>query len=185
MSIFYLSESSINDYRKNNFLNESIIKDKLNEYWKKQKEEEKKHHDEYMKKYKEKHQDESNNKKYGLITEEEFNKAISLIKPIINKCKKFISKYVEYSTIDDYKKYLKSKSDRIFLCNFYLEDLYESLGYDDIDDFIDSKDYKEFDKEYKSLGEKIDNISEINDIEFLFFYTDYGFFIAIDSKKEI
>lgn len=72
-----------------------------------------------------------------------------------------------------------------FLCNFYLEDLYESLGYDDIDDFIDSKDYKEFDKEYKSLGEKIDNISEINDIEFLFFYTDYGFFIAIDSKKEI
>lgn len=37
MSIFYLSESSINDYRKNNFLNESIIKDKLNEYWKKTK----------------------------------------------------------------------------------------------------------------------------------------------------
>lgn len=94
--------------------NEGYIKEFFLNKRKKQKEEEKKHHDEYMKKYKEKHQDESNNKKYGLITEEEFNKAISLIKPIINKCKKFISKYVEYSTIDDYKKYLKSKSDRIF-----------------------------------------------------------------------
>ena len=73
MPIFYLSESSINKYRKNNFLNEGIIKDKWNEYWKKQKEEEKKRNDEYMKKYKEKHQDESNNKKHGLITEEEFN----------------------------------------------------------------------------------------------------------------
>ena len=104
----------------------------------------------------------SDMKKKRLITKEEFNDTISKIKSIVSSYNNPEFKYWEWSIDKDYMDYCNDKYDNIIIGYLYFCEYVEEKYNGDVDSWIESDDYKKFNKSLDDLKNKLKKLSTNN-----------------------